>query len=137
MVLRIAYKNTSALLEGDAERHTERTIANELAPVTLLKVAHHGSSTSSTPELLAHAQPKFAVISVGRLNRYGHPTAQVLNRIGQAGACEFRTDINGAVSFYLDGTRLSTARWGRNRLRISFPGPWSPPGQLGHCAGSQ
>lgn len=114
MVLKIAYENTSALLEGDAERRTERRIATELGPVNLLKVAHHASATSSIPELMSRIQPQFAVISVGKLNRYGHPRPEVLQRLHDAGSCVFRTDINGALSFYLDGTTLTSARWGKS-----------------------
>ena len=134
MVMRIAYGETSALLEGDAEKRTERAIESALEPVTLLKVAHHGSNTSSIPELLGQIQPQFAVISVGKFNRYGHPAPQVLGRIAQAGACVFRTDINGAVSFYLDGSRLATARWGRQQMLMDFQSRWIPRQQAGHCA---
>jgi competence protein ComEC len=112
MVLKISYGSTSALLEGDAEKKTERMIAPELGPVNLLKVAHHGSSTSSISELMGRIQPQFAVISVGKLNRYGHPRAEILQRLTAAGACTFRTDMNGALSFYLDGTRRSLAALG-------------------------
>ncbi|MBV9075684.1 MAG: ComEC/Rec2 family competence protein [Acidobacteria bacterium] len=137
MVLRVSFGKTSALLEGDAEKKTERRIALDVGPINLLKVAHHGSSTSSIPELLSHGKPQFAVISVGRLNRYGHPTAQVLQRISQAGGCIFRTDLEGALSFYLDGTRMEAVHWGREREVINFRDPWSPPPKAGHCAGSR
>lgn len=134
MVLKISYGSTSALLEGDAERRTERAIVPELGPVTLLKVAHHGSSTSSIPPLIEAIRPQFAVISVGKFNRYGHPTREVLERMGAEGACAFRTDLNGAISFYLDGTSLAAARWGRERETMEFPSRWIPPRQAGHCA---
>jgi competence protein ComEC len=134
MVLKISFGATSALLEGDAERHTERLIAPALGPVNLLKVAHHGSSTSSISELINAIRPQFAVISVGQFNRYGHPRPEVLERLRAAGACTYRTDFNGAVSFYLDGTALTSARWGRQRQAIEFPSRWIPPNQAGHCA---
>jgi competence protein ComEC len=137
MVMHVAYRDTSVLLEGDAEKRTERAIAPDLSHVTLLKVAHHGSSTSSIPELLEQIQPQFAVISVGKFNRYGHPTPQVLKRISQEGACIFRTDLDGAISFYLDGTSLTAARWGRQRAIIDFLPRWIPPQQAGHCAAVQ
>jgi competence protein ComEC len=137
MVLEMSYGSTSALLEGDAERKTERMIAPELRPVTLLKVAHHGSSTSSISELMGRIQPQFAVISVGKFNRYGHPRPEILERLTAAGACTFRTDMNGAVSFYLDGTSLVSVRWGRERTAMRFPSHWTPPAQEGHCAGLQ
>jgi competence protein ComEC len=137
MVLEMSYGSTSALLEGDAERKTERMIAPELRPVTLLKVAHHGSSTSSISELMSRIQPQFALISVGKFNRYGHPRPEILERLIAAGACTFRTDMNGAVSFYLDGTSLVSVAWGRERTAMRFPSRWTPPAQEGHCVGLQ
>jgi competence protein ComEC len=107
LVMKISYRNTSALLEGDAERQTEREIAREQPQATLLKVGHHGSATSTIPELLAAVQPKFAVISVGARNVYGHPRKEVLNRLEQAQVAIYRTDLDGAVTFYLDGQSIS------------------------------
>jgi competence protein ComEC len=137
MVLRIAYGQTVALLEGDAEKKTERAIASELTHVNLLKVAHHGSLTSSVPELLSRSQPEFAVISVGSFNRYGHPRPEVLDRLGAIGACTFRTDVDGAVSFYMDGKSVTEARSGRERLPMRFPRPWIPRTTARHCAALQ
>jgi len=134
MVMKIAFGSASALLEGDAERKTERAIAPALGPVSLLKVAHHGSATSSIPALLSQIQPQFAVISVGKFNRYGHPSNAVLERLSQEGACAFRTDWNGAVSFYLKGSGVTSAQWGRERVTMKFPPNWTPPLQAGHCA---
>ncbi len=103
MVLRVGYGETAALLEGDAEKRMERRLA-ELAPrANLLKVAHHGSATSTQPELLAAIHPSHAVISAGRRNQFGYPKSIVLERLQQAGVRTYRTDLTGAVSFYLDG----------------------------------
>jgi competence protein ComEC len=104
MVLRVSYGQTSALLEGDAEKAVERRIAR-LYPLhaDLLKVGHHGSATSTTPEILAATKPAFAVISVGFHTAYGLPKADVLERLQSAGVHVYRTDLNGAVTFYLDG----------------------------------
>ncbi len=103
MVLRVSYGATAALLEGDAERRMERRLA-ELAPrADLLKVAHHGSASSTQPELLAAVQPGFAVISAGRRNQFGYPKTAVLERLQQAQVHTYRTDVTGAVTFYLDG----------------------------------
>jgi competence protein ComEC len=106
LVLKISYRDTSALLEGDAERQTEREISREQPQAALLKVGHHGSATSTIPELLAAVQPKFAVISVGARNVYGHPRQEVLNRLEQAQVSTYRTDLDGAVTFYLDGQNV-------------------------------
>lgn len=141
MVLLVSYKGTSALLEGDAEKKTERAISGELGRVDLLKVAHHGSATSTTEELLDAIQPEYAVISVGRFNRYGHPRADVLARLQAAGACTFRTDLNGAWTFYLDGTQLTSARWGEQQQLMRFPNrshlPPAPAPTAPRCAVSR
>ncbi len=108
LVIKISYGATSALLEGDAEKKTEKQVAQEDPQADLLKVAHHGSSTSTIPELLAAVHPRFAVISVGTRNVYGHPRQEVLDRLAAAHVRTYRTDMDGAVSFYLDGKTVSS-----------------------------
>jgi competence protein ComEC len=104
MVLRVSYGDTSVLLEGDAEKTAERRIAIIHHPhADVLKVGHHGSSTSTTPEILDSAKPSVAVISVGFRNSYGLPKSDVLSRLQSSGVHVYRTDVNGAVTFYLDG----------------------------------
>jgi len=103
LVMSIGYAGTTALLEGDAEKEVERRIAEDQPEADLLKVAHHGSATSTIPELLSVVHPRFAVISVGARNVYGHPRGEVLERLAQANVKTYRTDLNGAVTFYLDG----------------------------------
>jgi competence protein ComEC len=73
----------------------------------LLKVGHHGSANATTPELLASAKPEFAVISVGLGNSFGLPRAETLDRLTAAGIRVYRTDLDGAVSFYLDGRSVT------------------------------
>jgi competence protein ComEC len=101
--IKISYGKTSALLEGDAEKKTERQVVEENPQADLLKVAHHGSSSSTIPQLLAAVLPRFAVISVGARNVYGHPRQDVLERLEDASVQTYRTDLDGAVTFYLDG----------------------------------
>ena len=108
MVLRVSFGQNAALLEGDAERREEAEIAPLIVPVDLLKIAHHGSATSTTPQLLAAARPRLAIISVGARNSYGHPRFQVLERLQSAGVRTFRTDMDGAVTFYMDGKEITT-----------------------------
>lgn len=103
LVLRMDYGSAGVLLEGDAERRSEDTmLANgRLGPVTLLKVGHHGSRTSTNPEFLAAVRPQAAVISSGRRNTFGHPRYEVLERLAQAGVKTYRTDREGATTFLL------------------------------------
>ena len=108
LVMKISYGATSALLEGDAEKKTEKQVAQENPQADLLKVAHHGSATSTIPELLAAVHPKYAVISVGTHNVYGHPRREVLDRLAGAHVLTYRTDTDGAVTFYLDGKTVSS-----------------------------
>lgn len=108
LVLRIAYKQTSALLEGDAEWPSEArmTAAGGLAS-TLLKVGHHGSRTSTTAPFLAAVAPAYAVISDGRHNTFGHPRAETLEKLEAANVRTYRTDTMGATSFLLDGQHVT------------------------------
>jgi competence protein ComEC len=108
LVLKISYGATSALLEGDAEKKTERQVVEENPQADVLKVAHHGSATSTIPELLAAVRPRFAVISVGARNVYGHPRREVLDRLANAHILTHRTDMEGAVTFYLDGKTVTS-----------------------------
>jgi len=103
-VLQVSYGGTAALLEGDAEKAVERRVARLHHPrADLLKVGHHGSATSTTAELLQSVRPSFAVISVGWRNSFGLPKAEVLQRLQNSGTRVFRTDVDGASTFYLDG----------------------------------
>ncbi len=75
---------------------------------TVLKVAHHGSQTSTSPQLLAVAAPKAAAISVGNNNNFGHPHPEVLARLSQKLGKEnvFLTSANGTIEFITDGSKL-------------------------------
>ena len=103
LVLRLQYERSSALLEGDAEAASEREMMAEgrVSAVTLLKVGHHGSRTSTTQEFLDAAAPKDAVISVGRGNTFGHPRYEVIERIAEARTKLYRTDEFGLTTFLL------------------------------------
>jgi competence protein ComEC len=103
LVLHLQYGQASVLLEGDAEAPSEtRMLATgAIAPVTLLKVAHHGSFTSTTPEFLALAAPQDAVISVGSSNTFGHPRAEIIARLAAIHTRVYRTDRMGLVTFLL------------------------------------
>lgn len=103
LALLIGYGDTRALLAGDLEKKMERFVATESPRADLLKIAHHGSATSTTPELLAAVHPRFAVISAGYQNSFGHPRKVVLDRLQAADVQIYRTDLQGAVTFLLDG----------------------------------
>ncbi len=108
LVLHFSYGDSSCLLEGDAEKAVEQRVAARYHPrADLLKVAHNGSLTSTTPELLASLHPRWAVISVGARNTFGHPRVEILKRLQDGGTATYRTDLNGAVTFYLDGHTVS------------------------------
>ncbi len=107
LVLRLQYGQTSALLVGDAHRRIEKYLVDESPQADLLKVGHHGSATSSTPEFLAAVKPRYAVVSVGLYNPFRHPRADVMQRYAGAGIRTYRTDLTGAVSFLLDGSRIT------------------------------
>jgi competence protein ComEC len=107
LVFTATFGGTTALLEGDAERPVERRIVEEHPEAMLLKVAHHGSASGTSADLLSTVHPRFAVISVGARNVYGHPRREVLERLQKAGVKTYRTDMEGAVSFYLDGKAVT------------------------------
>jgi len=103
LVMRMQYGKSSVLLEGDAEAPSEREMLahGRVAAVTLLKVGHHGSRTSTTQEFLDAAAPKDAVVSVGRGNTFGHPRYEVIERIAEARTKLYRTDQFGLTTFLL------------------------------------
>ena len=99
VVLLVRLGRFEALLTGDAYKPQERSFTPSLPPdIEVLKVGHHGSETSTDPELLDRSTPRLALISVGRRNRYGHPTPGVLARLEARGVDIWRTDEDGSVS---------------------------------------
>jgi competence protein ComEC len=73
----------------------------------VLKVAHHGSASATSHDFLDAATPRYAVISVGRRNVYRHPRIEVLQRLQNHNVRTYRTDLNGATTFFLDGKNVS------------------------------
>ena len=73
----------------------------------VLKVAHHGSKTSSSGSLLNAISPQWAIVSVGEFNRFGHPAVDVIKRLEQIGARVLRTDRHGAVRMTSDGLKIA------------------------------
>jgi competence protein ComEC len=110
VVLRLSRGNVSFLLTADIMREAEWELIRQRADLTstVLKVAHHGSDTSTTPEFLAVVSPRLAVISTGAENTFNHPSNEVLNRLKQrlGGENIYRTDEHGTIEFTTDGARL-------------------------------
>lgn len=104
MVFNLHYKKFSMLFTGDIEEASEKEILKlysknkDLLKANILKVAHHGSKTSSTSEFINVVNPKIAVIGVGNNNKFGHPNENVLERLKQLGCKVFRTDLGGEIS---------------------------------------
>ncbi|HJX13832.1 MAG TPA: DNA internalization-related competence protein ComEC/Rec2 [Dehalococcoidales bacterium] len=113
VVLRVSHGDVSFLLTSDIMGEGEREMVRRRAGLaaTVLKVAHHGSDTSTTPGFLAVADPRVAVISVGADNRFGHPDDGVVERLaGKLGKESiYRTDEHGTIDFTTDGERLRVA----------------------------
>ena len=110
LVLRLQYGDRSLMLPGDAEKQTERQILAEnsdaIIHADVLKIGHHGSKNSTTPEFLGAVGPQIAVISAGEDNPYGHPSPELLERLEEAGLWVLRTDRDGAVHVLTDGRQL-------------------------------
>lgn len=123
VVTRVDYGRTRFLLMGDAERGEEERLTARDADALradVLKVGHHGSSTSSTEAFLAAVQPRVAVISVGAGNMYGHPSRDVLAALTRAGAAVLRTDESGTIIIRSDGAHLDVDAGGE-RWRVRDP----------------
>jgi competence protein ComEC len=101
-ILKVKNTDWSMFLSGDMEMEAEQKLVWRqilIKPVTVLKVSHHGSATATSEELLEVLKPKTAVISVGKGNRFGHPTNNVLERLKKAGTEVRRTDLEGEIIF--------------------------------------
>lgn len=105
VVVKLRYGEKSFLFTGDAESVSEKEMLNAFTASSLradvLKVGHHGSSSSTTGEFLALVDPAFAVISCGENNDYGHPHGETLKKLKNITV--YRTDLNGTVHITSDG----------------------------------
>ncbi|MBI3097439.1 MAG: MBL fold metallo-hydrolase [Planctomycetes bacterium] len=113
IVVKMAYGETSFLFTGDAEEAAEAAmLAPDRAPLlasTVLKVGHHGSKTSTGTPFVAAVRPKFAVVSCGCYNGYGHPRPEPLETLQKAGARVYRTDSDSHVCASSDGKTVTLA----------------------------
>lgn len=105
LVLKLVYKNFSMLFTGDIEEEAENYIANKYKnklKADILKVAHHGSKTSSTAQFIEYVKPKITLIGVGENNNFGHPNDEVIKRFEVLDTKIYRTDINGEITIEID-----------------------------------
>jgi competence protein ComEC len=114
LAFRLVYRNTSFLFLGDAERSGEEEMLvsyGEQLHSNVVKVAHHGSLTSSSNNFVAVTNPEYAVISVGEYNHFGHPAPAIVKRWMANGSQVCRTDLDGAVLFISDGNHVKKVDW--------------------------
>ena len=101
----LTYGNVRFLLTGDMEAKNETEIAGDVH-ADVLKVAHHGSDTSSTDKFLKRVSPEYAVISVGENNKYSHPSDAAVDRLAADGVKILRTDRDGTIIIATDGENI-------------------------------
>lgn len=121
VVFRLTMDGVSFLFTGDMDAKAERRMLEKLESQAIkglqlrsdvLKVAHHGSKTSSTQEWLSQVQPGISIISAGRSNVYGHPNSGVVERLEATGSRIYRTDLNGGIQFrILQGRLYVRSKW--------------------------
>ncbi|NLV22825.1 MAG: DNA internalization-related competence protein ComEC/Rec2 [Syntrophomonadaceae bacterium] len=108
VVLRISYQKFSLLLTGDIEKEAMQSLLDQgfITATTVVKVPHHGSKGSLVPEFYDRLNARYAIISVGSNNLFGHPNPAILSMLKQANTKILRTDQNGAVIILTDGRQL-------------------------------
>lgn len=110
IVIKAVYGSTSVMLTGDAETESESDICRyweaDALKCDILKVGHHGSSSSTTEDFLKAVSPKIAIISCGEGNKYGHPHSEITDRLAEANVKVYRTDVDGSIIFRTDGNEL-------------------------------
>ena len=111
IVLRVVYGETSFLFTGDAEADAERDMIDAGVELesTVLKVGHHGSSTSTSYPFLREVAPAYAVVSCGKNNSYGHPHEETMSKLRDADVTVYRTDMQGTIVATSDGKTVSFA----------------------------
>lgn len=121
VVLRIRDQDVELLLTGDIGEAAEAALPLSIGPpaaLRILKVAHHGSRSSSSPSFVERYRPDIAVISVGRHNTFGHPSPEVLERLRGVGAVIERTDEDGALTLETNGREIRLRTWSGRELTM-------------------
>lgn len=106
IVLKLVYGTTTFVFTGDAEKQEEDSIRSNIK-CDVLKIGHHGSNTSTSVNFLKKTEPTYAIISCGLNNKYGHPTDRILQRLYENNISVFRTDIQGTIICFSDGSEIS------------------------------
>lgn len=107
IVIRLDYFNTSYLFMGDAPKSVEKKIINKNIQVDVLKVGHHGSSYSTSSNFLDKVNPKYAIISVGKNNKYNHPKEEIIDLLNKKNIMIYRTDLDGTIKLVSDGNNIN------------------------------
>ncbi len=116
-VLKIAYGNTSFLFTGDMEKKIEKVYIRDyksFLDVDVLKVAHHGSKTGSSSDFLGYVTPEISIISDGILNKFKHPSEEIVKRLEDFGSKIYRTDKYGGLLFRSNGDSVQFIDWKRH-----------------------
>lgn len=124
VAIRLVYNKTSFLFVGDAEEPEEKDMASQNIKSTIYKVSHHGSYTGTTEAFLQKVAPKYAVISCGEGNSYGHPHSGVLDLLRKQKVKVFRTDEQGSIVATSDGKKIT--------FNCSPSTTWQPGESTGH-----
>ena len=117
IVLNMTFGNTSYLFTGDATEVTEEKILNKDIKSDVLKVGHHGSSYSTTDEFLNTVNPKYGIISVGKDNKYNHPSDKTIKKLNEHNIETYRTDIEGTIKLTSNGDNIKI-----EKLNINLDG---------------
>ena len=130
VVIKLTYGNNSFLLTGDAEAISENEILSKGYNIKadVLKVGHHGSTSSTTKLFLRDVSPKYAIISVGQDNSYGHPKQEILNLLKNESVTTYRTDELGTIIALTDGKTISF-KFQKNSSNEPTPKPTPSPSQ--------
>ena len=108
LVIKLQFGNVNFLFTGDAENEEYNSIKGKIGKIDVLKAGHHGASNANGKELIYELMPKYAVISCGKNNDYGHPHDSVLNTFKKIGTEVLRTDLKGTIVIKTDGTKIIT-----------------------------
>ena len=117
IVLKLNYLDTKYLFMGDASKSVEKKLLDKDIKADVIKIGHHGSSYSSSKKFLESVNPNIAIISVGKDNKYKHPTKSVLNTLNNLNIKYYRTDIDGTIKLVSDGKNIEI-----NKIKTNIDG---------------